>query len=343
MKSDGLYTRSVALAGLPEFIGKLGGDPEELFAKAELDIALASSNEHFVSWSKVCALLELTALELNEPSFGIKWAHHLPKDFLNSGPMMFLATTVATMRDFIDLTFEYQKIHTNGVSYHYQEDKEAGTLLGYFNVHPATPPCRQFVEHIVAACVLIEKEYAGEAVYHKMLFQHREPKDLTWHKKTFNCPIVFNVAKSGSLMDSSFLDYKIGGQLKILQALLKFHLNRKIRKNPTYHKSIKQMVEEILPTIMGVGNSNFDQMSNVMEMNPKKLQRLLKEEGTTYSEILDGVRQSMAKRFLTESDTSISSIAALLDYSSSEAFNAACNRWVDMSPRKYRAYLREEL
>jgi len=202
---------------------------------------------------------------------------------------------------------------------------------------------QRFSQFIVAACVLIEKEYTGEAVYHKMLFQHREPKDLTWHKKTFNCPIEFNADKSGGLMDSSFLDYKIGGQLKILQALLKFHLNRKIRKNPIYHKSIKLMVEEILPTIMGVGNSSFDNMANVMEMNPKKLQRLLKEEGTTYSEILDGVRQSMTRRFLAESDASISRIAYLLDYSSSEAFNAACQRWVGMPPRKYRTYLRGEL
>ena len=342
MKSDGLYTRSVALAGLPEFISKLGGNPEELFVRVGLNIALASSNEHFVSWSKMCNLLELTATELNEPSFGIKWAHHVPKDFLNSGPMLFLGSLVPTLRDFLDIAFEYQKIHTNGVSYGYHEDHEMGLLEGYLNVHPASPPCRQFVEHIIAASSIMEQYYVGLDKYKLIQFQHKAPKDLYWHKKTFPCPVKFNADRTMGIFDLSLADHKIGGHLKIIQPLLKFHLNRQIKKNPTYHQSIKQMVEEILPTIMGVRNSTFDQMANVMEMNPKKLQRLLKQEETTYSDILDNVRRSMTKRFLTESDTSISSIAALLDYSSSEAFNAACNRWVGMSPRKYRVYLRGE-
>jgi len=90
MKADALYTRSVALAGLPEFIEELGGAPEGLFERVGLDIAHASSSEHFVSWSKMCTLLELTAEELDEPSFGIKWAHHVPKDFLNlSWPLVY--------------------------------------------------------------------------------------------------------------------------------------------------------------------------------------------------------------------------------------------------------------
>ena len=112
MKADNLYTRSVALAGLPEFIEQLGGAPDDLFERSGLNIDHASSTDHFVSWSNICTLLELAATELNEPSFGIKWAHHVPKDFLNSGPMLFLATTVKTMQEFIDLAFDYQKIHT---------------------------------------------------------------------------------------------------------------------------------------------------------------------------------------------------------------------------------------
>ena len=53
MKSEDLYTRFVALADLPEFIRELGCNPEELFVRAGLDVALASSNEHFISWNKM--------------------------------------------------------------------------------------------------------------------------------------------------------------------------------------------------------------------------------------------------------------------------------------------------
>lgn len=340
MKTEALYTRSVALAGLPEFIEGLGGNPQKLFAKAGLNIAHAASTEHFVSWGRACHLLELAALELDEPSFGLKWAYHVPKDFLNSGPMLFLANMVPTVRDFLDMGIAYQKIHTNGVSYTYYEDLENGLLECYLHVHPATPPCRQYIEHIAATTVLLEKFHTGGADYKKIQFQHNAPKDMSWHNKTFDCPVEFNADKTMGVLGLDFIDHKIGGTFKVLQPLLKFHLNRKIKKNPTYHKSIKQMVEEIIPTIMGVGSSSITRVADIMELNPKKLQRLLKEEGTSYSDVLDAVRQSMAKRFLFESDAPITRIALLLDYASSEAFNTACTRWVGCSPKKYREQLR---
>ena len=83
-------------------------------------------------------------------------------------------------------------------------------------------------------------------------------------------------------------------------------------------------------------------MAHVLEMNPKKLQRLLGDEGVTYTEIIEKVTRSMAKRFLYESDVTIAHLAAILDYSSSESFNAACQRWFGMGPREYRQKSREE-
>jgi len=96
MKEPALYTRSIALAGLPQFLESLNGDPTKLFKKAGLDLAIANNTQSFVSWNKFCNLLEIAAHDLGEPSLGIKWADHLPKDFLNSGPMLYLATMTST-------------------------------------------------------------------------------------------------------------------------------------------------------------------------------------------------------------------------------------------------------
>ena len=82
-------------------------------------------------------------------------------------------------------------------------------------------------------------------------------------------------------------------------------------------------------------------VANILGISPKKLQRLLKEEGATYSDILENVRKGMAKRLLFESDISISHLATLLDYSSIESFSMACNRWFDVPATDYRRQLRE--
>ena len=81
-------------------------------------------------------------------------------------------------------------------------------------------------------------------------------------------------------------------------------------------------------------------VANILDISPKKLQRLLSEEGTKYSEILGNVRKGMAKRLLFESDMSIVHLAVSLDYSSTEAFNTACQRWFGVSPTQYRKDIR---
>ena len=115
MREPALYTRSVALAGFPEFLESLNGDPSALYKKAGLDLARSYNMQGFLHWNKFCDLLEIAARDLNEPSLGLKWAHVIPMDFLNSGPMLHLATLTETIRDFVKLGIAYQKIHTNGV------------------------------------------------------------------------------------------------------------------------------------------------------------------------------------------------------------------------------------
>ena len=97
MERDSLYSRSIALLGLPEFIESLGGSPDKLFAQADLNLAHINGDENFVSWNGTCRLLELAARELDEPSFGIKWAHSMPKSYQNTGPVSYTHLTLPTI------------------------------------------------------------------------------------------------------------------------------------------------------------------------------------------------------------------------------------------------------
>jgi len=99
MKSGSLYCKAVAFRELPDFLRKNNADPEALF--------------------RLCDFFNLVVKTLDDPSLGIKYAYDVPKDFLAAGPMLILAALVPTIRDFFDLSSEYQKLHLNGLSYHY--------------------------------------------------------------------------------------------------------------------------------------------------------------------------------------------------------------------------------
>ena len=93
MKTRPLYCKAVALSNLPEFMRKLGGEPEYFFGQAGLNIAHIKSND-FYDWDKACELLELAARELDAPSLGLQWALDIPNDFLNSGPMVLILSLI---------------------------------------------------------------------------------------------------------------------------------------------------------------------------------------------------------------------------------------------------------
>lgn len=342
MKNDALYVRSIALRGLPEFIQELGGSPKHFFAKAKLNIAHINEN-NFYDWSNTCQLLELAASELEEPSFGIKWAHRLPMDFLNSGPMLFLGILSPTIRNFFNTAIEYQKLHTNGVEYNYCLNTTKHELECHVQIHPLSPSCRQYSEHIMATAFLLERNHLNKANFKRVTFQHKAPDDLTWHEKTFKCPVLFDNEKTAAFTRPEYLDVKLGGQLRVLNPVMRHILKKRINRNPRYETSISATVTQILPTLFGMRKSKITEVAEVLELNPKKLQRLLKDEGNTYSDILESVRKKMTERLLIDSNISITHLAKFLDYASNEAYNSACKRWFGHSPRKYRQQLRGNL
>jgi len=339
MMRGALYCKAVALRTLPDFIRDLGGSPACLFAKADLNISHLKSN-NFYDWEKVCHLMTLIEDRFDEPSLGIKFAHAVPKDFLNAGPMLALVALVPTMRDFFKLSQDYQTLHANAHQFEYVENFETQEVECELQIHPLSPPCHQFTEHIMAMMILMMRPNFTDGKFLRLSFQHKLPADLSWHEKIFQCPIEFNADRNVAYMPLELLDQKLGGRLQKLQPIVKAYLNRKTNKNPIFKTSMAHTVERLLPSIFGLRKSSLLDVAELLGMSPKKLQRLLSEEGANYSDILDNVRCAMAKRLLFESDISITHLANLLDYASTSAFNTACQRWVGVSPRQYRKDIR---
>jgi AraC-like DNA-binding protein len=71
-------------------------------------------------------------------------------------------------------------------------------------------------------------------------------------------------------------------------------------------------------------------------MHTKRLQRALADEGTNFSEILEKVRDNMARRLLVDTNMSVERIAGLLDYSSTPPFTLAFKRWNEQTPLAFR-------
>jgi AraC-like DNA-binding protein len=75
-------------------------------------------------------------------------------------------------------------------------------------------------------------------------------------------------------------------------------------------------------------------------MHRRTLNRRLKEHDTTFQQILDTVRFTVAKELLESSGVSLEEIASALGYGDIVSFIRAFKRWTGLTPGAWRVSLR---
>ena len=74
-------------------------------------------------------------------------------------------------------------------------------------------------------------------------------------------------------------------------------------------------------------------------MSERTLRRRLQDEGATFEQLLDATRCDLAQHYLARPTMTVAEVAYLLGFSEPGAFNRACKRWFEASPRQFREQL----
>jgi AraC-like DNA-binding protein len=80
----------------------------------------------------------------------------------------------------------------------------------------------------------------------------------------------------------------------------------------------------------------INEVSEVLDISVRTLQRRLAVEDTTYSDALQRTRSEMAGELLEKTDQTIAEIAVRLGFSNSGNMTRAFKQWSGVSPRVYR-------
>ena len=107
-----------------------------------------------------------------------------------------------------------------------------------------------------------------------------------------------------------------------------------LRGGETFSDSVKALLN------MMVENDEALNMKRVVAaagMSSRTFQRQLKEEGTSFSDLLADVRRSETLKRLKERNLTIAAIATDLGYSDQAAFTRAFRRWTGVPPSRFRA------
>lgn len=166
-------------------------------------------------------------------------------------------------------------------------------------------------------------------------FEHSPPVDKTEYERFFQAPVLFNQTDNAIVFNRKYLDLPVEQPNSYFLYVLERHANDilgKIESGSIYSKKVSDLIihnfQGEIPTVKSVARE--------LSMSVRSLQLKLKDEHTSFSSLLEKIREELAVRYLKENEVSITDISYLLGFSESSAFSRTFKRWTNTTPLKYR-------
>ena len=164
-----------------------------------------------------------------------------------------------------------------------------------------------------------------------------EPRlaDATALEEFFKCPVEFNDATAALTFAISdlLLPVRHDGDMlrKSVEQQIETQLLPVVRDN-----DFLQLVQQIIVRSLREGSANIRRIAAEMSMSEATLHRRITARGSTFRQLLDDTRYSLAQVYLRDASLSLTDISWLLAFSEQSAFSRSFRRRAGISPKQFR-------
>jgi AraC-like DNA-binding protein len=172
----------------------------------------------------------------------------------------------------------------------------------------------------------------------KIMFAHSPTTDLAEYERIFQCEVEFNAKQFRLYFAKEIMSYR---SLNSAPELLKLHVEVADKHMAMLQQ--KDFIGEINGLIAAQLETDVITLESVAEklkLTPRQLRHQLKTAGTSFQQLLNKYRHSLARRLLSKTDEDISEIVYLTGFSEPSTFYRAFKRWENTTPIEYRQRFR---
>ncbi len=319
---------------IAQTIEAAGQDPAALFAEVGLDLdALRDPNVRIPS-DKMQALLLLAQERCDDPVFGLHLVNYVhPSTFYSLGVAMYASETLG---EYLERYVKYYRLITTN------DFLSASLEDGVYTLRATPQPEMRMIPIRIdgfAALTVRTARIALQRELHPHSVALARPRPVGYeddYEAFFGCPVGFDAEVTTICFKESDLALKLPSanpELVRLYEKLTIDYLEKIDRSDFPGRVRKELVK-LLPT----GVSGKEQVARALNMSTRTLYNKLEGAGTTYREVLDGTRQSLAEDYIRQ-DLPIYEIAYLIGFSDTANFSRAFKKWTGRSPMEFREAL----
>ena len=279
-------------------------------------------------------LLECAAEALGDSAFGLHLAQQA--NLREAGLLFYVTSAARTLGETLPLYERYCRIVNEAVRVKPFRIQN-GLIVEINFVGLSRHHFRQNVEFVLAANLRGMRENVGRNVRPiGVTFAHPRNSNLQEFERFFGCPVEYGSASDQWSFSNETLAMPHLFEDSYLLATLQPFCDQAARERNTTVGTLRSSVENQLQKLLPQGKANRSAVARAVGMSERTLSRKLAAEGTTYDELVDQLRRSLAFQYIKAPTISVSQIAWLLGYEGATSFNHAFVRWTGRSPSSVR-------
>jgi len=320
------------MVSIPATLRSLGCEPGPILTSAGFNLAQFKDPDVRISYLAASKLLARCVAVTGCVHFGLLIGERAVPSHL--GIAGYLVGSAADVGSALRSLVKYLDLHDQG-GVPAMVTSGNRTLLGYAIHLPGVEAADTIYDlSITLACNIMRTLCGTNWKATEVLLARRPPRDATPYKHFFRSPLRFNADESAIAFPTWWLNH----QLPTADPLLQHHL---VMEADALHASqgadLTGHVHRVLRQRLMSRQCTAADIAGQLGMHERTLYRRLQQEGTSFQQVLDQVRQTVGQQLLAGTTATLAEIAASLGYADSSSFIRAFKQWSGITPAQWRA------
>ncbi len=218
---------------------------------------------------------------------------------------------------------------------------DVGTDRAIWEIDPLPHPAidarlyKFIVDMQIGVSVSLHRDVMGSAfIPLEIHVTFNAPKDQEKYSEAFGCPVIFDQTKNRFVFDAAWLSGtpQFGNEITYASVL---SLCDDMHEELALRVGVAGKVREYLLATIG-RHTSFEDVANRLDMPVRTLRRKLREQHTSFRELVDELRAHVAMKYLRDTEMTIEDIAVAIGFSDTANFRHAFRRWTKTSPQDFR-------
>jgi AraC-like DNA-binding protein len=309
--------RSASLTHFAELCAEISLDPVALVREVDLPRRCLEEADVMIPTQSVGRLLELTAARGGEPAFGLRLAER--RRLSNLGPLALIVRDQPTLRHTLEALMAHIHLHNEGLSMRVEQHSNLVTIRQELKSTGKTT-WRQATELVVGVTFRVLCIFMGAGWHPRLVcFSHSAPASVAVHRRVFGRAVEFGHEFNGIVCNAGDLDAPNPGADPVMAR----YTRRLLENMPGRQPGMRDRVRELVVLLLPRGYCGAKTVAQHLGVDRRTVSRYLATEGTSFSAVVEEVRQELLSRYIEDGSRPLTEVSALLGFTEPSTFS----RW----------------